>query len=68
MPVTWYWEDPGRLAHARLNDDKMTLCGTGLPAGAPLMRPPFPSVRCPTCEELRGLEVEVFPNKYLFHM
>jgi len=67
MPVTWYWERPGQLAHARLNDDKTTLCGTGLPSEGPLMRPPFPAVRCATCEELRGIETEVFPNKYLFN-
>lgn len=66
MPVTWYWGDPGRIAHARLNEEETALCGASLPGGEPLMRPVFPAMRCEMCEELRGLETEVYPNKYIY--
>lgn len=64
MPVTWHWEKPGELAHARRDEEGPTLCGAEA-SPIPLMRPPFPKVRCETCDTAKGNETEHFPNLYL---
>lgn len=66
MTITWHWQDEdreGRLCHARKQFTGETLCGA--PSyERPLMRPPFPKVRCAACEEARGTEVQIYPNPY----
>jgi|GEM_PF-5441318 len=64
MSVTWHWEKPGELAHARRGEENPTLCGAEANA-KPLMRPPFPKVRCQVCDQAAGNETEIYPNLYL---
>ena len=62
--IVWVWKDLGTVAHAREQDEPvMALCGVEAP-GRPLMRPPFPAVRCQACNDLKGSETQVFPNPH----